>query len=469
MKIKSWQFILIMIAFLLSLIMLVRGVPPLFVLSLCTFSILIFILCGNLERNVYLIAFLLTFFIFVMGSMVATFVFGVQESRTVMNDIVVNHTALTQITSICGLSFGILCGRKIASPFLDGIRKGCIYTESLKVVSIKFFYVSYICAALELAETILYVASSGYISSYTSSSTSLPFVVRTLSDIMPICFFMFLATFPGKREAKAPIAMYLILNLLHILTGKRYQTVAAIIIIVVYCILRNHDGNDTKWISKRFIALLICIAPLGMIALYSFSYIRAGLEVNNSLYSNRIIAFLSRTGSGSRVIDYEYIYHDVLPQGKIYSFGQIIEYLSNGVRVIRGQRMITPSYTAQYATDGNMLSYALTYTVFPNRFANAYGLGSCYIAELYHDFGHIGILLGNFFIGYILTKLTRFENKATLNNFLMLFLFEAILRMPRDSFCLPLSEIINVKNLSCLFILIILSKHIQGKANKVLT
>ena len=467
MKIKSWQFILIMVALFLIIIMLAWGVPTLFAISLSTYIIFLVLLCGNLEKNIYVIAFMITFFTFVMGSMVAIFIFGVQESRSVMNDIVVNHTALTQIASICGLSFGILCGRRIVSPFLDSVRKDCTYSESLRLVSRRVFYVSYICAVMELSETILFVARSGYISSYTSFTTSLPFVVRTLSDIMPICFFMFLATFPEKREAKAPIAMYLVLSLLHILTGKRYQTVAVIIIIIVYCIMRNHDGNGVKWISKRFIISMVCLAPLGMIALYSYSYIRAGLEVNNDLYSNGIIAFLSRTGSGSRVIDYEYIYHDVLPQGKIYSFGQIIEYLSNGVRVLLGQRMVTPSYTAQYATNGNLLSYALTYTVFPNRFANAYGLGSCYIAELYHDLGYIGVILGNFFIGYILTKLTRFDSKSTMSNFLMLFLFEAILRMPRDSFCLPLNEIINVKNLSCLFLLIIISKHIQGKANRV--
>ena len=88
MKIKSWQFILIMVALFLIIIMPAWGVPTLFAISLSTYIIFLVLLCGNLEKNIYVIAFMITFFTFVMGSMVAIFIFGVQESRSVMNDIV---------------------------------------------------------------------------------------------------------------------------------------------------------------------------------------------------------------------------------------------------------------------------------------------------------------------------------------------------------------------------------------------
>lgn len=51
------------------------------------------------------------------------------------------------------------------------------------------------------------------------------------------------------------------------------------------------------------------------------------------------------------------------------------------------------------------LAHAITFLMFRNKYHASAGSGISYITELYHDFGCIGIIFGNFIYGFILVYL----------------------------------------------------------------
>ncbi len=53
---------------------------------------------------------------------------------------------------------------------------------------------------------------------------------------------------------------------------------------------------------------------------------------------------------------------------------------------------------------GHSLAHRLSYLEYGDYYLQGHGVGSCYIAELYHDFGVIGVMAGNYIYGYILRK-----------------------------------------------------------------
>lgn len=98
----------------------------------------------------------------------------------------------------------------------------------------------------------------------------------------------------------------------------------------------------------------------------------------------------------------------MLPQGKIYSFGALIDYFGNNYisRIVTGSAPLKVG-SAELATEGNSLDAAITYLESPEFYFNGGGMGSSFIAEAWHDFGYIGIMFFSIFYGVVLSKIPK--------------------------------------------------------------
>ena len=87
----------------------------------------------------------------------------------------------------------------------------------------------------------------------------------------------------------------------------------------------------------------------------------------------------------------------------------------------------------------------------------AYGLGSCYIAELYCDFGYVGIIVGSFLYGCIFKAIKTAQLSNSIRNFALLFVMINIFKAPRGEYDRILVVFVNVVNLAFIIFIILLS------------
>ncbi len=67
-------------------------------------------------------------------------------------------------------------------------------------------------------------------------------------------------------------------------------------------------------------------------------------------------------------------------------------------------------------------------------YLQGHGVGSCYIAELYHDFGMIGVMIGSFFYGYILKKINNIQFENYLGDGILIAMIYYVILAPRGNF-----------------------------------
>ena len=87
-----------------------------------------------------------------------------------------------------------------------------------------------------------------------------------------------------------------------------------------------------------------------------------------------------------------------------------------------------------YLDNFNTFSHWISYLTQPSLYLSGHGMGSCYLAEVYLAFGIIGVIGVAFFIGFILSKLAKFnfDNNRIFINSIYFLLIKSIFTLPRD-------------------------------------
>ncbi len=130
--------------------------------------------------------------------------------------------------------------------------------------------------------------------------------------------------------------------------------------------------------------------------------------------------------------------YDYRIPNEMYSFGTLIEKLKYnplsslifGIESLRGN-------SVERAVLGNSFAHAISYIVLPFGYLHGRGLGTCYIAEAYHDFGYIGIFIFSLVYGIILKKCSNFNSKNFIKRVMIMVVLGSLLMIPRanaDSF-----------------------------------
>ena len=281
------------------------------------------------ERSVFF-GFLVTFFIFLMGRQMLE-IFGLHKIETDFPDSVQKKTEITLLLSLMGLFGGyIISGYIKNSKMKIRIKKKQNNEQTLLVpyirkVSSILFRITYIFAILKVLESAIYVSYAGYLSMYTSFSSNLPYIIQKLAELSPILMFTYLGTLPSKKECQCNIVLYIIYLLSTLATGRRFECIGGLLLLVVYYALRNEntDNQKERWIDKKTI-LIIGIGALGIIIVANIiGTSRYGTESYQKT-NGYLLDFIYQQGVSINVIKRYIEYGANLPKGKLYFIGSTL-------------------------------------------------------------------------------------------------------------------------------------------------
>lgn len=417
---------------------------------------LTYLILKGLEKSIVCVCFLLSFFVFLMGREILFSFFDLKlYYRYLATPHINNHTFFCLTLSIMGLMSGFLLSKAFINP------RNELYTNNhiirLRRISKWVFCFFLIPSSLSLLISIRTVMTYGYYASYIAGSNRVPSIVSLLSNMESMPFFIFLSTTPSKKEARPFILTYLTYNSLILLTGKRFQTVSFVMIIVIYLFLRNNI--EERWIEKKHIVLGVILIPFALVFLAVYDSIRAGKEASFTSFGLSLMDFFDQIGGSVNVIKRELFYEERLSKEKLYSFSGIYSLVFEnkittslfGIQVYEGNSI-------EHALNGHSLSHILSWYDYKERYLSGHGVGSCYIAELYHDFGYFGVVLGSVLYGAVLKQINNMPFQKPYYCAVLFSMLHSLLLAPRGGFDMFINEAFGIKGLLVLFFIFIMDR-----------
>lgn len=431
LKIGYISFTLLIISFLL-IISLFKDVNTIFSLSIIIYVLFIMICIPNYKNNISILMFLMCFFIFLMGSYFAYEYLGHTEGVVLFDENTQNHIYLSIFIALISIFLGYFFTRLDIDYTNDKVNKEKeLLVQSSSLI---LFYLSYIPYIIIEFLRVIKVREIGYTGLYLENIVNLPYIITLFAYGCRIYFFIYLSTLPSKNKSRLPIILFIIYSAVSLFTGNRSTFVVNVSLIFIYYIFRSKNSSvRDNWINERNIIFIIILVP---ILLYLLDLV-GNIRFNNTLFeqesSSTLIDIFVKQGVSSSVIGYGKIYNYKIPE-KIYSFGDIYEKIRfNPISVlVMGGKFISGN-SVERAINGNSFAHIISYIVLPFGYLRGRGLGTTYIAEAYHDFGYLGIILFSFIYGVILKKCRNFENSNYFKRSIILIVLGSLLMTPRSN------------------------------------
>lgn len=424
-----------------SYILLTESYPLLIILPCIIFCLGMKYALRDFYNNIFLFSFLVCFFTFLLGGQVLNKIMHVYGYD--FPEKIEIHTDFVLLISLVGLLLGYILVDKTKTKKKQTVKLidyDSGYYKNVRKISKYYFYATYFLWILILLDIVLYVVQYGYINYYLSYSSRIPAVMREIGYMAPAALFIYLATMPKKKEAKIPIIMYSIYLLLSLGTGRRIYFMTGLLVIFAYMMLRNVIHPEAKpWISKKNIIRICVVVPFLLILMYLFEYIRSENYVGTASQYSPLFGFFVRQGTSINVIKYTELFELRLNPDAYYSLYNTLRWLQDSW--IDKLLNLDLSFafgrqSPETATTGTYLADFVSYNANSNIYLDGMGYGSCYIEELYVDFGYIGVFLGNMLYGILLCRLLKNSMRKG-NIWLMavgLFIIDAIFKAPRATY-----------------------------------
>ncbi len=322
------------------------------------------------------------------------------------------------------------------------------FIKNLKAVSLILFYVSMFFYIIAETEKLLFMRSRNYVELYTSFKTQLPYLFTVLASMHKYILCIFLASMPSKLSAFIPLCLYILSALPALAIGLRNPIVLNVIFVFLYYFTRDSidaitDGRkaikkrQNKWLGKGEWSIIILIAPICMFLLGIYNYVREGSISENSGILATIVDLFYKQGVSFEVLCIGYA---TIPKIEYtgfvnYTFGGIIDYfMSNKVaQILWGAKDLGDGNNLNKALYSNSFSHRMSYASRGSEYLEGHGWGSSYILETYADFGYIGIILFNIFLGMLFAYMIKFIDKGSFRFTLMLVILTGIYFAPRDA------------------------------------
>ena len=425
----------------------------------------------DLHEKGALFGFLMSFFLLLIGAELLER-FGLHEVESEFPNEVNLHAEFLLLISLIVLFIGYaVSGKvKIGNSPRDRIERDYhsrIYM-TVQEVSKALFFLTFAFNIITVMDIVLFVVRHGYIMFYTSYVSSVPYVIKKIGDMCLICFWIFLATMPEKKKVDRLSLFCLFYFLLTLGTGKRFPFVAGILTLFIYYVARNsiNSGGET-WIKRKtIIALVFIAAPLALWTLYIIGEVRIGRTAEALRIDKALISFFYDQGGSINVIKRAEIFASRLPE-KSYLFGSTYEAISNNVIFrLLGFKQYAGN-TVEHAVSGYSFQHALSYITMGSYYLAGHGLGSCYIAEAYHDLGYVGVVLVNLIYGFIFRKLFDFGKHGIWATAIILSMLYSLLLAPRGSADGFITDIVDLTTWGSILVVWIISKLVLSHGRPV--
>ncbi len=417
----------------------------------------------NRPNGVILMAFLISFFVFLLGRdfFVMFFDFDISKTYPFPRDCIA-HIYFSMHLSLFGILFGFLLLSKVADkrPLMIGADGNNI--KLYKKIVLHLFYLTLIFSIIDVAINIFYFIVLGTRTLHTI------YILQKLTQINFLMFCGYLMLMPSKRELMPLLKLVLIIKAFTFLTGNRGDFLYFSVFVFCYLLFRDYYSkkiglDDEVFITKKIKYLLVFILPFFLIFLGLFASMRLGVEAETSGFTNDFAAFFIQQGGSSSVIGYTKYYESSFPSTNIsYTFGPLINFIKYGIfGRLMGNHMPGWEEAPMYA---NNLGATITWVVSPEYYYAGGGFGNQYIAELYKDFGYWGVALFSIILGIVFRKFIFFSTKSWVLNVLFIITIQKFISMPRDFYLTWLTGIISPLNI---FVLLYIKCYVTNRIRKL--
>ncbi|MEY8412128.1 O-antigen polysaccharide polymerase Wzy family protein [Lachnospiraceae bacterium 62-26] len=420
------QLLLLFCAFFFSAVSIAAGVDVMYSLALFLWFLSMIYTVSNLRQRALYFVFLISFFVFLLGGHFCYEYFGMSVNYY-FGESFYFHSNLCLFLSLAAVLAGyIFAGKaKLEKKFKrntntderDSMRRRNYSTKNVRQYSKLLFYITYPFWIYTIMGRVSFVLSSSYYLSYVEYESSAPYTVKAIAAMTPYFFYLFLATLPAKKECKLPIVLYLVYALVSLFTGRRSSFMVMILFIVLYFIYRYYRNEEEAWIKRKYIVTAIILGPMLLIILQMIHFIRVGESAAGQSIVELLFGFFQQQGFSSSLLRLERYYEGYICEDTFYSFFGIVKYFrTNSILKIIFNPQYDFSYVGNnidYAVKGNSLANALSYAALGKvNYLSGQGVGSCYIAELHHDFGYFGVVLGSMVYGIMMKIISKIWNST---------------------------------------------------------
>ncbi len=470
MKVRiSTNTLVLMINLLLILIMVPFGVNFYYAIGLLLWINIFIYSLRNTGNRSMLLAFMIAFFTFLIGRdfVQQFFSYKIEEFSPAVND----HLYLCIILSLIGLIVGYLfCNRRHRITFshrrsqMKANKKEGTVDPLVKDLSKYLFYASWVFAVASKIVAARFVLSYGYSEYYVDFSEYLTdnivlYIISKLDGVMHVALCIFSATLPIKKEYRVPSLMYVVYCIISLATGQRFVFIGGILFLMVYYLYRNKNNPDDGWITKRMVIMAIAAIPFLAVLMTILSNVRMGDQAQTASLIDGLLSFIYDQGVTGNVIKRAYMYKDQIPD-QIYT----LEFFHSGIIARLLNIPVYHGNTVEHALHGGSFTHALGYVVLGPSYLAGRGTGSSYIAELFHDFGYIGVFVGNIVYGYMIAHINR---PITKNNVFIMsirfYIITQILWAPRASLTGFLSNLFAPMTILSFLFVFGIAKLLKGK------
>lgn len=436
-------------------------------------NMLLYTLADLKKRSVFF-AFLISFFMFLIGRETLE-AFNLHTIQYYFPDAINQHAEILVFVALCSVSLTYIIFNKYKFTFHGASIRHEItnfddpYILTVQSIARVAFYIAFIFSLYSLYAVVKFVSQHGYVAYYISYSSNVPLIIRMIGQASEVCFWVYMATMPPKKKTILPMVLYIIYYITSLGTGKRFAFVASLLSLFVYLNMRNYVNNKGEvWLSKKIIVTFFLGAPLLMILLNIYNYIRFDENIANVNAMDMLTDFIYRQGVSVNVIKRGEVYASSLPRGKFYILGETFETISNSLFGKLLGINIDGGNTAGHALNGYSFAHAISYVVIGEGYLMGYGIGSSYIAEAYHDLRLFGVIIINIIYGIIFSKLYQFKINSIWKTAISYIILESFLFAPRGSCDGALSTLVSFSTWGTLLLLYLITKYFyEIKSRKI--
>ena len=429
----------------------------------------------NYKKNISFLMFQITFSTLLLSSIFFDFFSGSGYGVIFQNEKVIIFILSMLFIALLFLFLGYLLGKR--KVFFSRNEKNRLSREqyyekyrSVRKISRILTYIFYGPALIILLERVLFIQNNDYLDYYLEYSSKLPYIIIKLGGFYTAAFFIFLATYPRKKEARLPMVLYIIYSIVSLFFGQRNIFVLNVCLIIIYIIMRELDEGKGNWFGKKEKIVLLSSLPFIPIVMIVIVYLRTKQNIDINIFNlfGIIQEFFTQQGGSVNIIGYTKMYENSFPLHKFYLFGPIYDLLSHTsfIQAIFNLPVYTQQ-TIETAVHGYSFGQTLTYLVNSQIYFNGGGLGSSYIAEAWKDFGVLGVIVINFIYGLILSKISSLFGKNILPTTIGLFFLRGILYAPRDAALNFIASTFRLDNVFIFCLICFLSKIYLKKTDSL--
>lgn len=430
--------------FLLTILIIVKECDMLYAVLLLTWISMMFYCLNKATQRMALFCFGISYFTFLLGRDGMEYLFD-HEVESINVAGVSHHAYWCMLLGLIGVWISYIFNqqKKNVKAIGNFTVKEKLHYRYIRKYSMICFYVVYPIAILVNLGIAYFVIKYGYAAKFTDmrslvENSPIFYTLSKIELLLPASFCAYMATLPSKKEFMKLVKPYIFYLVLTLGTGGRGTFILGILLIIVFMAIMQQLEPNIIWINKKKLKYLFLLVPLIAIGGTMFNMLRFGNSTEDTSIGDSFTDFFYDQGVTSTIVKNAYYYEKSIPKQEDF---YILEFLHTGILARLLGNEVYQGNTIEHATQGGSFTHALGYTIMGDNYLAGRGTGTSYLAELYYDFGYIGVFLGSVVYGLLLSMINNYGKAGIFSRTVVFIILTDLLWAPRGPYSAFLSFI----------------------------